>query len=316
VTFAQRREHWLKALSGEDRHSIKNQLWEMTFDLATFDVINEARRLAPPAQEGGVQLNGLMHRFLNRGFFNSQMVAVRRLCDTYDLEGKKSVYSLTGLLKDMQKHVKLFTRESIFRAEGLEYDPGPTRQRYDKYALERENAGERVHCISDHLDWTKIEARHEEADRLAGITRDKRAAHDTISEMVFNNLLKKVEAACQDIRKYVDKFIAHAATPKSRETIEADKLSITLKHIREAHQQLCQVTHFLSVYVLGDACIEFLATPQYDQFKYIERPLISDADKENLRKVWRDFHDQCNQSNQWGLDEFDQEFINKTKDMR
>src|SRR5579864_3290937 len=93
----------------------------MTWDVATYRVINEARRLAPTAPEGGVQLNGLVHSFLDRSFLCSQALVVRRLGDAEGLTGKKGVYSLIGLLKDMCNHYYLFTRESMLEAEAVPY---------------------------------------------------------------------------------------------------------------------------------------------------------------------------------------------------
>lgn len=308
LTFSDKREQWLEILSGKDRHSIIRQLTQMTWDAAAFRVVNEARRLAPPAPDGGVQVNGLVHSLLDRGFFISQMVAIRRLMDTYEIEGKRGVHSLTGLLDDMRAHRELFTREAVFAAEGLEYDYEPVRQKSREYDDEKLQAGERSWFTPPKLHWRRHENRHKDIDRLAGVNPENRQPGDTIRESVFDNLESRTKSAFEDMKTYVDKFIAHAATPASRELVQADKVKITLNHLWEAHQHLCEVASFVRICVLGDACSNLLPIPQYDQFKYIDRPLIEPPRVTELRKFWDKFEDECRGWRQWGLDAYEQEF--------
>jgi hypothetical protein len=247
----------------------------MTWDAAAFRVVNEARRLAPRDPDGGRQLNGLMHSLLDRAFFASHMAAVRRLTDDrYPLNGKKGVYSLPALLKDMRKHRELLTREAIFAAEGLEYD----------------------------------EDRHKQIDRLAGVQAQDRQPGDTVREKLFIDLQQKMEKATEDVKCHVDKFIAHAATPGSREIVGADEAGLTLNHLWRAHQHLSEVAGFLGVYVLGDGCLGYLAIPQYNQFKYIERPLINASHIDKLQDFWRRIEDEYHDWSQWDLDQYAKEF--------
>lgn len=274
-TLAEKRKQWLEVLSGEDRHSIISQITRMTWDAAAFRVVNEARRLAPRDPDGGVQLNGLMHSLLDRAFFASHMAAVRRLTDDrYPLNGKKGVYSLPALLKDMRKHRELLTREAIFAAEDLEYD----------------------------------EDRHKQIDRLAGVQAQDRQTGDTVREKVFIDLQQKIEKATEDVKCHVDKFIAHAATPGSREIVGADEAGLTLNHLWRAHQHLCEVASFLAIYVLGDSFPGALPIPQYDLFKYIERPLVTASQVDKLADLWRQIEKETHGWSQWGLDQYAKEF--------
>ena len=279
----------------------------MAWDAAAFQVVNKARGLAPSEPEGGVQLNGLMHRLLDRGFFISQMVAVRRLMDTYPLEGKQAVYSLIGLLKDMCDNRCLFTREAMLDAEGLEYDYEPIRKKADQYAIEQERAGHTAYSLPPNLAWFTHEDRHKDIDRLVDTRSQNRQPNDTIPEEVFANLKHKVEAACEDVKNHATKFIAHASTPGSRAQVN----QITLNHLWEAHRNLCQVTGFLAIYILGDSCPPFLTVPQYNQFKYIERPLIDRDQVGELQELWQQFDKDCRDWSQWGLNDYEQEFQNK-----
>jgi hypothetical protein len=74
-------DQWREWLLGDDVHSIRNQIHTMLWDYAVFQTINEARRYAPRDAEGHAQLNRMVHTFINRAFFETQAMALRRLLD-------------------------------------------------------------------------------------------------------------------------------------------------------------------------------------------------------------------------------------------
>jgi hypothetical protein len=79
--FAAKRKEWRRVLRGKDRNAVFNQITRMLWDAAAYRIVNEARSLAPAANEGGVQLNGLMHRLIDDCFSVTQLVAIRRILD-------------------------------------------------------------------------------------------------------------------------------------------------------------------------------------------------------------------------------------------
>ena len=114
--FRTRRDLWIECFNGNDPHSIMNQICRMVWNTAAFQVINEARRLARPAEENTVQLSGLIHELIDEGFFEGQLLAIRRLTDTYPITDDsrgRDVWSLTSLLDDMRNHVHLMTRGKL-----------------------------------------------------------------------------------------------------------------------------------------------------------------------------------------------------------
>jgi hypothetical protein len=282
-----RRELWIRCLDGNDRHSIMRQITRMVWNTAAFRVVNEARRIAPPAQEGGVQRNGLMHRLLDDGFFAGQMLAIRRLTDAYPIVGdprNRAVFSLTSLLDDMRKHAHLMTRANVLAAEGLEYSADP--QDFDCYA----------------------ELRHADIDALAGVAPENRCPEDAVRPEVMAHLKRKLLAACKDLHVHVDKFIAHAATPESRQAVAADTAAITLNHLYVAHEAICKVANFVDVYLLTGTSHGMLAVPQYNHFAYLDRPLVSREGISILRQTWDAYDKETHDWTLWGLEELRQEF--------
>jgi hypothetical protein len=86
----------------------------MIWNAAAFRMINEARRHAPQNQHGAPCVNALLHALLDRCFFESQMLAVRRQLDDDGLRGKRGVFSLRSLLDDLSEHRAILTRKNFF----------------------------------------------------------------------------------------------------------------------------------------------------------------------------------------------------------
>ena len=307
-TLAAKRKLWFEVLSGKDKHSVVHQITAMTWNAAAYQVVNKARRLAPADPEGGVQLNGMLHRLIDHGFFNTHMAAIRRLMDRSSLEGKKGVYSLVALLDDMKQNRELMTRKAIFEAEGRPYDYGPVRQRRLQYGRQERKAGERVPHVPRHLWWRDHERRHQDIDRLSATSQDNRQPGDTVLKDVFSNLRRKAVSASEHVVTYVTKFIAHAASPESRADVRADEARITLHHLWKAHRSLCEVASFIAIVILGDSCPSFLPIPQYNHFKYIDRRLVDPSDVPKLQELWQSFERECHDWSQWTLDDYEREF--------
>jgi hypothetical protein len=304
--FCERRDLWLRCLSGDDRHSLSRQIQRLVWHAAAFRVVNESRRLAPPAKGGGVKLNGLVHELIDHGFFTSQAVAVRRLLDGYKLDDpKRGVYSLVSLLEHMRSHAGLITRRHVFDAEQLAYDYSSIKEEHIKYRDERREAGERAYGVPWRLNYHQHERRHVALDRLCGVIASQRSESDSVKPAVFETLRDRLQEAGQGFQQLVDKYLAHAASPESRGLVNADNGSVTLAELWEMHKVVCQVANFVSVYVLGSHNLGFLALPQYDQFRYITHPLAREEAVPELQTTWKEFEKEIHQWALWGLDEFE-----------
>lgn len=309
--FKARRELWLECLSGEDTHAIMTQIYRMVWNAAAFRMVNEARRIAPPAEEGGVQVNGMMHRLLDDSFFEGQMLAIRRLTDTYPIEGDRrghDVFSLTSLLDDMRKHAHLMTRVNIFEAEGRKYDYEKVYEQALAYDREKMRARKRGYWTPEDLHWDSLKVRHEQVDWLAGTNEARRSPGDSVRPAILDFLRRRVIRVCTEVHDYVNKHVAHAATPESRQVVEADAAAITLKHLWDAHQTTCQVANFLGLYLLAGTSYSFLPRSRYDQFAHIDRPLVDAEGVRVLANAWKQYEDETRGWGNWGIEELEQEF--------
>ncbi len=307
--FKEKRKQWIFCFSGDERHSIIRQIYNMVWNAAVFKVINEARRIATKNGQKQAELNGMLHRFIDRCFFDSQLLAVRRLCDLYPFEGSKGVFSLVSLIDDMKKHIELMTRANFFADEGLEYDIETIRQKEWKYFRKHTKNGSGALWIPNDVDSHSVEQRHNELDALTNVNKEQRSPNDTVSVDMLNFLIDKVTHSTDNIKLRVDKYIAHAASPESRQVINADEISLTLNCLWESHRIICQVANFLDMYLLSRTSHIFLPTPQYDHFEFIENPLVSAEQVELVSNAWHEFHCETESWGSWGITNLKEEMV-------
>ena len=88
----------------------------------------------------------------------------------------------------------------------------------------------------------------------------------------------------------------------------ADHTNLTLADLWKAHRHLPEVLSFVTAYLLGEACPMLLPIPQYNQFKHIEKPLITPDHARGRQELWLRFREECESWNEWGLDAYEREF--------
>jgi hypothetical protein len=289
--FREKFEEWRDMLLGEDRHSIRNQIYDMMFDSAIFQCINESRKYAAKDDKGDIKQNKMLHYFINQSFFKTQLLSIRKLVDK-DFgrirKGKQyTVCSLYNLIEDLKKNSTLLTRENILAVHDLPYD-------YEKAMAE----------FDHNTDYTKgpvfvpqeiclFEDIHLRIDSIVGIAPDKRSPNDLIPKGTVKQCgdkLADIDALC----KYVDKYIAHAATLDSRRTVP-DEIDRALDKVLSAHKIICETASFIGNNVLFCGFGEVLSISQYGQFdqydlfEYLDEPIASKETIERLREFWEKY---------------------------
>jgi hypothetical protein len=282
-------DEWREWLLGEDVHSIRNQIRTMIWDSAVFQIINEARNYAPRDDKGQIRLNAHVHNFINRCFFDTQAMAIRRLVDRDTCQGPKSVTSLYRLLEDIEKHADLLTRENMLGALALPYDYMRT-----KDELRRARDRTSKSWGKDREDCDLSEYAHKCMDFLAGVDACARKPHDTARPDIFEWLKRRL-ADCDAVRNFVNKFLAHSATPESRAAIPEEHIDVSLGQILNAHKTICQIAECVSQNLFLSSMGGPLPRVP-DVFKYFEEPWATKEAVEKLRE-WRDNYEDS--TNQW-----------------
>jgi hypothetical protein len=298
-------EEWENMLVGGDKHSIRNQIYDMIWDSAVFQCINESRKYAAKDDKDEIKQNRMIHSFINQSFFKTQLLSIRKLIDKdfnrVQRNKPYTVYSLHNLIEDMKKNNALLTRKNILDAHNLPYDYEEVMEclRQNTPKIKKGNiqtqtfSGRTVDEIESSKDI------HRRIDSIVGVAADKRSPDDLIPDKIleqFDNKLASIDELC----KYVDKFIAHSATPESRKVI-SDEIEGALGKVLNAHKIIGETASFIGNNLLFCGFGEFLGLPLYgkfdqsDLFEYLDEPIASKETLVKLREFWEKYRTETEQ---------------------
>jgi hypothetical protein len=165
--------------------------------------------------------------------------------------------SLRRVLKGLCANRCLITRENYVAQDGLPYD-----------------------C-------ERAAIYHETFDRLAATRPNARQRSDIIDIAIFDQLTEKLnKCGAEDIKVYGDKFIAHAADARSRQTLTDDQQGISLNKLDSCHRALCKVARTISFELLRIPKDDLISVPHIDPFEYLNQPWLREADIDSLLDFW------------------------------
>lgn len=267
IEYRAKRIEWLQWLRLDgDEHAIWRQIYGMLWNDALFRTINESRRIAKEVGESAA-LNGPLSRFIDQSYVATQVLAIRRLCESQQRNPKRQIISLRRLIDDIRNHKNLLSRENFIGFDGLPFTPGSApRSRMDSDS-ERAQMG---------------------FDRLSGVKPEQRSRSDVIADKVFELLDQKLEDSGYDnIREYGNKFIAHAADRTSRETLENTQTGISLDGIEHCHKAICQIANIVSGHILWDVTSSLFPESQFDQLEFLDKAWLPANELPKLREFWQ-----------------------------
>jgi hypothetical protein len=287
-------KEWEGWLVGDDINSIRNQIYNMIWDSAVFQSIIECRKYAPKNEKGEIELNGVVHRFIDKCFLETQAIAIRRLIDK-----RNDVISLYRLIDDMEKHCRLLTRGNILAFHGYPYEYEKERRRILEETYRKAPPGTPIIMGADYTKCELSGYTHQFIDLMAGVDSSKRSPDDSVRPKIFQWMKQRL-SNCEKIKKFVDKLLAHSATPESRDYPELD---VTFGQILESHKIICQTAIFIGrkmgILSDGKGVGDVLIYPQYDQFVHFDKAWASKKTIEKLREFWRGYDMQTRSWHEW-----------------
>jgi hypothetical protein len=290
---------WSDCLKGDDENSIFQQISLMVWDTAIFRFILESRQSQIKKNPDNPPINVSFHSFLDRNYFQAQAASIRRLADRsrYGLMGNKGIYSLYSLIDDISKRRTELTRESFLKLRRIPYDYTKLQQGEKEFIAQQIKENNSAFWIPPELDWEVSAEAHATFDRLCGVQAQNRNQQDIISEKIFSRLKDRLDL-CSDITNYVDKYVAHSATPQSRILENVDSAKITVKHIWDAHQTIYEVAEFLSFVLYSEGHVP-LAWKSPTLFDNWEAPLLEGEDINRLETVYKEYGEE---TTRWQLE--------------
>jgi hypothetical protein len=300
--YKKKLEAWKARLNGKDEHSISRQIGAMLWFSAFYRSLNESRRYLPDHSEGGKLANSALHELLDNGYSISHAIAIRRLLDKSPTSGQKGVYSLYGLIRDVKDNVPLITRTNVITARGLPYDFEPV-----KY-LARQNAisaaaskGKTAYGVVRD-GWFEAEYWHKVMDKLCGVTAESRTPDDVPDASKLDSLLSELAKRGQNVHDWVDKYVAHAASPESRETLDPKHRTISLASLWIAERVVIRVANFVSFSFVSGHNVAGVPIPQFDQFVHLDQPFVQSSAFSAMHKAWDQHCEEINSCEKWFWD--------------
>jgi hypothetical protein len=126
---------------------------------------------------------------------------------------------------------------------------------------------------------------HENFDKLSESGPAKRSRDDLIAPQWFGWLDSRLDL-CDDIRKYTDKFVAHAAEPSSRAGLTQEQTGVTLDRLRHCQKAIYQVAAFVYGPLLWEGSYGAVPIPQYDHLENLEKGWIAKDLLEAAHEHW------------------------------
>ena len=280
IPLEQAWQNWTNCLNGEDINSIFRQITTNIWDTAIFRIILESRNNQIRKNPRSPEINWALQSFIDRNYFQAQSAFIRRLTDqSYGLTGDKGIYSIGAMIKNIQSYRLELTREKYFKLRNMPYDYLEVRKRMVDFLGKQDL--EEGFSVPSEFNWESIAEAHQTFNRLCHVTEQTRKADDLIVESVFTRLFNKLDT-CKNIKNYVDKFIAHSATPESRSSLEMDKVKITFRQLWDAHKIIIEVADFLS-FILFSVGHYVLAIENPGFYQFWEKPICENGEIDTIR---------------------------------
>jgi len=266
---------WSEWFSGKDRNSICQQIYDLIWYTAVYRIVYKSGQIASKGEQCG-----MINDFIDKCFWEYQLISIRRLLDE---DKTQRTISLYRLLDSMESNYQLLTRYNYFYGYDKEYDVDKIKGEYEEYAAKQKGP----YQVPPRLVWEEIERRHSEFDKLSNKKNMPRKENNCVNISLFGDLKKvlKEKVELKNIETIAHKFIAHAESPEDRRKSNVDQIKLSLEDLYKAHEIVCKIATFLGKYFF-DGCGGFLGVPQFDQFENIEKPMVKPEEVSQLRGIW------------------------------
>ncbi len=279
-------KNWVECLIGDDRNSIFHQINLMIWDTSIFRVVVAGRKKKVEKNSKEPELNGALHSFIDRNYFHSQCLYIRRIIDdSYEIRGKYGVFSLGALIKDLKRFRLELTRERYLLLLRKPYDYSEIQEKENEYLRLHQNC-----IVRSEFDWWSSEEAHRFFDRLGGVPRTQRNPQDVISMQVFTILEKRLKS-CKRIIEYVEKYIAHSAIVDSRILQNANDLEINFHQIWDTQKTIFEIADFLSTALFSTGHMPLPLENHYF-FQYWDNPMFESDEIGSVRSALNSYREE------------------------
>lgn len=262
--FRAKLKTWKNCLNSQDVHSISQQITRLLWYDTVYRTYNEAVGLSNETNDPSTGVSATMWELLDLQFMDMQVMAIRRLTDPHEHDPGRTVCSLPRLICEIKENIELYTRENYVCYDGISYGGSPT----DQWK-------EQVECETRHVNY----------DTLSQTGKTERSRNDKVNLTVFENKLKKEFKTFEVLRKYANKYLAHASDPKNRGKVSVPD-QVTLSKFDDSYKAIFHIGKIIGLLIDEFSPCE-VPTPQFDQLKNWNKPIITPEDHTKLYDYWQ-----------------------------
>jgi hypothetical protein len=298
-TLAQYRDNWMKWISWyrhdpSEPHSIEAQIHRMLFNDITYRATVSVRE--PVAADVAISArSSTLAYLLDQGYLVSQVLSIEKL-----LDNGGGVISLKRLLKDVEKHRKIITREIYVAGDGLPYDYRSWGEAIDKTDPMVQMYGIGAPGL---VRFAVSKELHETFDLLSGKQEHERNRNDVIRESIFKALNSWINCpSAREISTIRNTFIAHAGDAFRRGSYKFS--GVKLSQIDEVQRAIVRVERALTDYVLSIRMgREVVPIRPLGIFSGLDLPYCSSVAQDSMHRLWDELSAQRNAWKQGVLQE-------------
>jgi hypothetical protein len=288
------RQLWTKWTSwhqhtSDEPHSIESQINRMIFNDLTYRASVSVRALTTSETAISAR-NATLAYLIDQGYVLAQILAIQRL-----LDNGSGVISVRRLLKDVEKHRDVITREVYVSGDGHPYDHNSWAA-----ALPEGDPGFQIFGFGHPrlAAYAFSKQLHETFDLLSGKEAGQRSPGDTIRPSIFRALNSWIDIpSAHEIERIRNNFVAHSADAFRR---GAERLTdVKFSQIDELQRAIIRVERALADYILSVRIARSVAPiKQLGIFSGLDLPYAPPGAQDLMHKRWDELEDE---RNTWSL---------------
>lgn len=256
----------------------------MVWDTGIYKAVLLGRNIEIKQNPSDPMINAALHSFIDRNYFQAQLAAIRRIVDnTQSVTGDRGIYSLSSLISEIEDNIGFLTREKYFYLRNIPYEIELMQKIESDFYREQSIKNNSCFFVPPEKSASSTFETHEYFDKLSEKSPNVRSPTDTISLSFFSKHRSLLENT-KEIKSYVDKIVAHAATPFSRSVGNFDDIKISLSSVWKVHSEIATVFDSLARLVLG---AEYLYLPweRPEFYRFWDTPIIPPGNDQDLREL-------------------------------
>jgi hypothetical protein len=288
ITYRQRWVEWMSWYGYGDPpepNNIQSQIHRMFFNDLTYRATVSVRSSVDAGMEISAR-SGTLAYLLDQGYVVSQVLALQKL-----LDNGSDVISVKRLLKNVEKHRAVITREVYVAGDGLPYDYTSWEDTVDKSDPMVQIWGIDAPGLHRFADSKHL---HETFDQLSGKKPDQRTRQDVIPKSIFRTLDGWISGPrAEEIGDLRNKFIAHAAN--ALEVGSSTFSGVNFAQIDELQRAIVRVAHALIDDVLTIRIArDIVPYPPLGIFRGLDLPYAPSDAEAKMHQVWDDLSKERN----------------------